>query len=765
MLDFGLAKLVESTTAGPGGSATMSPTVLGTVAGQIMGTAGYMAPEQVDGGDVDHRADLFAFGCLLYEITSGRQPFRGKNMIETLNRITNVEPEGLKTIDGALPAELQRILDKCLAKNPAARYQTAGDLAVDLRGLTTAVETGRAAPLSSVESAFARGVSAAVAAALVVAALAVGSIATWLLKPDGPRPTRLRRASIFIDDELFGYAGWSPIALSPDGSRLAYLTSEPGKGAEGIALWVRAMDQLDGVKLAESARGLAFSPDGNWLAFRGPDDRLRKVPVTGGASQTIVDNTDSLRGLSWGPDGDIVYAPRAGLMGLFAVPATGGEPRRLTVPEAESHRWPHHLPDGSGLIYTSVDPLGSTALVYLDLGSGESKRIRENGSDGRYLPTGHLLWANNGALYAASFDTARQELSGAAVPVVEQVRDAPNGAASYSVGEDGTLVYMRGRSADRLGNEIAWFGMEDSIVDGGTQMNPTLSPNGGQLAYTVHEDNESALWTLDLELGVPTRLTFDRGRVGVPVWSSDGRQIYFAFIPTVDSSDEGVGLEQTLDRLSTMRVAADGSSAPVVVTGSEGYAATAIAPDDSFLVVVRNDPETQSDVLVLPLVDDRGAESLATSPAVETWASISPDGRWIAYAANPDANWSIYVRPWPRTGAVRQIPSNEFAAHPRWSHDGRTLYYRTNAGVMATPVVAQDGALGFGAPALVTPGLGGIFVGRATGGYWYRDYDVGPDGRVIVVRLPNEVNGADAGHVIVVHGWLDEVARLVAEGQ
>jgi Tol biopolymer transport system component len=685
-------------------------------------------------------------------MVSGKRAFAGQSLIQTLNRIAHEEPEPLGSLDGGLPAELQRIVRKCLAKSPARRYQTAGDLTVDLLTLGADVDAGRGmvasepgADAQAAPAAWTPARRALVGACMIVSLLAGLALST-LLRPQDPAPG-VRRGAMFVNERLLRSSNWPAIAVSPDGRRLAYLA---GEGFSDLALYVRGLDQLEGIRLVDYAASVSFSPDGNWILFRDGSYRLRKVPVGGGAPQTLAEDIGSLRGQSWGPDGRVVYAPRSGDSGLFSVSATGGEPRQLTTPEdRESHRWPHYLPGGEGLIFTRVSASNSPSLVYLDLETLESTPLRDDAGSGRVLPTGQILWITDGALYASAFDRSGPALVGAAVPVAESVLSSTSGGAVYSIAANGTLVYLQG-SADGTSSTIAWEGSPEPLIEGGIFGAPALSPEGSRLAYTVHDGaGGSAIWVRDLPDGVPARLTFEAGRVLRPIWAASGDQIYYMQRKEGDDANS----EQLL-------VAADGSSAPEPPANPQTTRVDAVAPGGEFVVLGQ-----ESDLFVLPLTDDAEPLPLAVSPALEAWPAVSPNGQWIAYASNETGTWSVFVRAWPDRGGVRQIPHAGSAGHPRWSADGRTLYARVNAGVLAVPVNVRGDSLSFGTPSMEAVTTGGVFAGRQLDGWWLPDYDIGPDGRVVVVRDQIATALDIQGHAVVVYNWFDEVSRRVAEGQ
>ena len=721
---------------------------------------------------MDHRADIFAFGCLLYELTTGQQPFRGKNLIETLNRITNIEPDRLETIDGALPAELQRILDKCLAKNPAARYQSARDLAVDVRSLTAAVDTGTAAPLSSNAPGPTQRMTAVLGAAVVIGSIAVGSVATWWLTP-AQVTEEPRRQLVYLDENLSRHALWDPLTFVADSERLAYVTADHSpNGTNTIAatLWIRAQDQLEGIRIAEDVLSPGFSPDGRWVVFRQAiTDQLVKVATDGGGTQVLADAGNIMRGVSWGRNGDIVYAPANGSGGLFTVAAEGGEPLQLTTPTGAHHRFPHHLPDGKSLIYTSVAVDGSglstgsagagRTVLYLDLDTLESIPIHEGGSDARLVGGEFLVWAEQGALFAAPFDARAREISGPTVQAADNVYMDNLGTAIYSVSEAGTLAYMRGKRAE--GARVMWADVTDPILPAGDYFSPVLSPDGKQLVYSIEDAaaGRASLWVVDLDAGTPQRLTFGEEEAINAVWSADGSQLFYmeGQFSFDEADDDGFFIEGRLMRMRT-----DTWAGAVVVLEQPGYLVEDVGPDGA-LVLSRLAGPDNFDLYLGSADAETEPQPLATSPEIEAWPAISPDGGWLAYGARIDGQFTIVVQELP-DGARRHVTYPAEAGHPRWSADGATLYFRVNGGVLAAPFDTSTGQIGASSWAAV--GFGGIFAGRTPGnGKWLRDYDVAPDGRILILAEDTLFSDADTGHVVMVQGWVDEVIRLIEEAR
>ena len=397
VLDFGLAKLTEVAAAGSPGGATQSPTMMGTVAGQVMGTAGYMAPEQVVGSDnIDHRADLFAFGCVLYEMATGARAFAGRSIAETLAHIQHDDPPPIQEFDPSLPDELQRIVGKCIAKERERRFQGANDLVVDMKTLALEVESGAALPTSSAAQNTTRGIPSmltaptVVASALVASAL-VGALGVWITTPSPPE-SLIRRFYIDYPPETTFLADSSlGVAISPDGSSVVF--------AANRQLWLRAIDDLVATPIrgTELTRVPFFSPDGQQLGFWGNDGQIKSISVAGGAPVSLGSAPEFPYGASWADDGYIYFGQ--GPSGILRVSETGGEPESVVQMEAgEQAHGPQLLPGGEWLLFTLRSGSGSwsdASIVARPVSGGERKVLVTGGTDGGYVPTGHIVYSRD----------------------------------------------------------------------------------------------------------------------------------------------------------------------------------------------------------------------------------------------------------------------------------------------------------------------------------------------------------------------------------
>ncbi|MGD8816476.1 MAG: protein kinase, partial [Acidobacteriota bacterium] len=477
VLDFGLAKLTEA--APVSADLSMSPTMLGTVAGQVMGTAGYMAPEQAAGRtDIDHRADLFAFGCVFYEMLTGRQPFPGRSVAEILSRIQHEEPAPLADDKRSLPDSLQRVVDKCLAKDPDLRYQHADDMVVDLRRAKTVgiagppaadAGAGRGIPHGATGR---RAVPVLVAVALaVVAALAGGWIARNMFRADAPDPVAL---TISLQDGLviptYRYndaLSRATIALSPDGELLAFVARRDGVGR----LFLRDLRSYEIIEVPSSDRAMMpfFSPDGRQVGFMA-NGKLWRAAISGGVPVEIGNVTSAAVGASWGADGTIVYAPSYASR-LWKIPAAGGVAEPLTTLRLEageaSHRWPHVLPDGSGVLFSikpsTAQTLNEGRIAIASLATGEYEVVLEGGTAARYIDGGYLAYAREGRLFAATFDLATRQV-GSPVPVLENLVSHPtNGAAWFALASNGTIAWVPGKEV-LARTELQWLTQDGTVI-------------------------------------------------------------------------------------------------------------------------------------------------------------------------------------------------------------------------------------------------------------------------------------------------------------
>ncbi|HVR27995.1 MAG TPA: protein kinase, partial [Thermoanaerobaculia bacterium] len=528
VLDFGLAKALEGSSSAAG--LTNSPTIslAATQAGVILGTAGYMSPEQAAAQRADRRSDIWSFGVVLLEMLTGRQTFTGETVSHILAAVLHGSPD-LETVPASVPPRLKELLRRCLTKNVKSRLQAIGDARVVLEEYVAdpaVFEERPAAVGAEPERSRAAFLPWAISGLAVAAAVVFAVLA---LRPsDGPpsRPARLRAD---VGQPLFLGSGASAV-LSRDGRSVALvLGSEQDR-----SLYVRSLGQLTSTLLPGTnvAYNPFFSPDGQWIGFVTPSE-LKKVSVSGGTPLTLA-TVSRARGASWGEGDVIVFAPDPA-SGLQVIPATGGKAEPLTTLDGErkefSHRWPQVLPGGGAVLFTSLS--GEEAndrgtLEIVDLETGERQVVHRGGLYGRYLTSGHLAYVNEGTLFAAPFDLERREFARTPAPVVQGI--ATTGGAHFDVSDDGTLVYLEGQAGaakydlvavDRRGSATPVTSDQQTFVE------PRFSPDGRRLAVQIL-GAASDCWVYDLERRTATRLTFDAGNDAVPVWSPDGQWILFS---------------------------------------------------------------------------------------------------------------------------------------------------------------------------------------------------------------------------------------------
>jgi serine/threonine-protein kinase len=690
VLDFGLATVDPA----PAIDASVSPTITtgGTAAGVILGTAAYMSPEQARGKPVDKRADIWAFGFILFECLTGRRPLAGESVGDTIARILEYEPDW-DALPTGTPASVRRLLLRCLRKDPRERLRDIGDARIVLSELLAG-----GAEASDSQNGFEERRSPArrrraIAWGLGLAALGAvlgGAFVRYVWYPKEPseaRPTV--RASIPLPPgNRLVISDYLSITIAPDGSRLAYVLESPD-GTERLYVSEIAQDEARPIPDTEGwPYSPFFSPDGEWVAyFDSISQRLMKVPVDGGAPVAVCEAPPSSRGGSWGPDDEIVFTPGYS-SGLYRVSASGGVPTPISnLRDGEkSHRNPQILPDGKTVLFGIATPdittFDDALIAALDLDSGEIRILIEGGTFARYLPPGHLVYARNGALHAIRFDLERGETLGSPVRVLDGLITSPSQSwALYAISREGTLVYAPGSP-----------GLEDKrVISLDREGNPTpmdvpaenyyrvrVSPDARRLAFSIEAANTD-IWIHDPGRKTLTRLTsgWDNEQ---PVWTPDGSRVVFTSNRTGDGD------------LYWRNADGSGDAEMLYASGHE-KSPDSISPDGEFLVFTENDPETIVDIWVLPLKRPEEAPLLIETDFVEGQPAFSPDGKWIAYMSDQSGQNEAYVTSFPDPSARWQI-SNAGGIHPMWSKNGRELFYIEGDRMMAVTI---DTASGFSA--------------------------------------------------------------------
>ena len=669
ILDFGLAKLTE---VEPSVQATNLPTAApATEPGLVMGTLGYMSPEQVKGKRADARSDIFAFGAVFYEMLSGKRAFHGDSAGETMASILREEPPDLSVTNQNISPGLERIVRHCLEKNPERRFQSSSDIAFALQTLSvTSASALPGAPRLS-ERRVPRGLLWGIAGILIGAIVAMLAIGRGSSRTSAGRPIRFEVAPP-QNQRVMG-----TIALAQDGSRLAFTAREPGGST---MLWIRALGEpkAEILRGTEGAELPFWSPDGKSVGFFAGGE-LKRIAISGGPPLTIATSTPDYRGASWGADDRIVFAP-AFTGPLMLVSASGGKPTPATTLDKGrnegTHRWPSFLPDGRHFLYYAAGGGGEEPgeIFVGDLGSGNVKHITQSSSLAVYASPGYLLFVRGGTLVAQAFDADRLEVHGDAAPLgVDLPSNAQaSGQRALSASLDGMLSWRTQPSSrsqpvlfDRQGHEIG------RLAEAGAWNMPRLSPDGQRLAIAlaINESNASDIWLIDIARNVATRMTLDPADEAYPIWSPDGTRLVFSSTRKGASGDTYV-----------MRADQPGSEELVSATAAT-KTPESWAPDGRSLMINVTTPQNRRDLWLLPLEGDRKPLPYLATPFNESNARFSPDGRWVVYTSDVSGASEVYVRPFRESGATWRV-SNRGGQTPAWKGDGREIYYLAPDGML-----------------------------------------------------------------------------------
>ena len=748
LLDFGLARH-DVTRHDP--TDTRSPT-LAVVSdkGAVLGTVAYMSPEQARGETVDFRSDQFSLGIVLYEMLTGKRPFGGASAAETLAAIIRDEPELVTRLDPKLPALLGWIVQRCLSKDPEERYSSTNDLAKELQSLRTHLsEAVNATDVAPGEKPHLRH-RVPYWALAVIASLAIAFSLFMSLRfaRSGSAPRSPVRLSLSFPLEAAPQDtdNFNPLALSPDGKTLVYA---------GNALFIRSLERDEIKPIPGTDGGISpfFSPDGRWIGFFA-DGKLKKVSVDGGPPIALCDikkpRGTSFGAGSWGGTGTIVFMPSL-YSGLQRISASGGEPRALTTPDAatlESHNFPQILPDEEHVLF-ETDKTGPNAVpraTVVSLQTGEQRVVAENAAYPRYLPEGLLVFTRSGSLLAVPFSLKRLEVSGLAVPLLDDLltnRRYTN-AAHMTLSSDGTLVY---RSRGQFQRTLVWVdrggALEPLPFPSGLYFEVAISPDGTRWAALTVEKHESVRLLIgDLARGTLTGVPAE-GSLQCLAWAPDGKRIALNYSAN----------PQDLGRLNW--VSADGSAPPEPLTSETTRQAeipTSFSPDsrlllfDIFSMANPGPSDTGWDIYVLPLSGERKPYPFLQTRFDESTARFSPDRRWVAYESNESGRLEVFVRPYPGPGPKWQL-SAEGGIQPRWSRTGRELFYRNGDKMMVVEVETKP-AFSAGRPR------------RLFEGQYLRSYDVDLEGKRFLMIKKDPAESGPA-RINVVLNWFEEVRRRV----
>jgi Tol biopolymer transport system component len=748
ILDFGLAKLRSQAPASASGSDVQTQKAI-TDPGVVMGTVGYMSPEQVRGQDADHRADIFSFGVILHEMLTGRRAFLRETMAETMTAILREEPEEITQINSKAPPQLERIVSRCLEKKPEQRFQSTSDLCFAIEALSApsttsgtneaAIEAAAAAKRGDRRNRYpwiAAGVLALIALTLGVA----------YLRRSGSEERAVRLAFAPPENLAFDNGLYDSVIISPDGRTLAFT----GRAADGTRqLWTRPVDATEAQPLPGTNDPLTpfWSPDSRSIGF-GSQGKLRRIELAGGRPQVLCD-APRLQGGSWSRDGVIVFSPNTGA-GLLQIPAAGGAPTPVTDPDPgrgeNELRDPSFLPDGRHFLYRVLGAGREKRTFAASLDSKEVKQVLADDAPAVYAAPGWLLFVRDGALMAQSFDADSRELKGEAFQITPPTNDVSVSGIPMSVSDNGVLIWQGDRQReyqlvwfDRQGKQLGSSGPSMKVSIGQA---PSLSPNDKQIVIhrTDPQSQNQDIWLIDVARDLPTRLTSDPATEQLPIWSPDGNHLVF------DAIRGGVrGL---------YKKAASGGSEELLLQGGPN-AVGDWSPDGRLILYGRTAVGTRRDVFVLPLFGDRQPYPILDSQFDEYREQFSPDGRWLAYVSDESGGYEVYLQPFTegRLGGAKLRISTKGGNQPRFRRDGQELFYVAADGQMMVVALNTSGATvepGTPRPLFKTRMLTGMIQSAS-------EYDVTADGQRFLIGTT--VNEANSTPVIVMLNWSAKLNR------
>ncbi len=747
VLDFGLAKAV----VGDGPSPDLSLVTMDrTEAGVILGTAAYMSPEQARGLAVDKRTDIWAFGCVLFEMLCGCKTFAGETISDTIATILTREPEWDR-LPATVSPRVNRLLRRCLEKDPKQRLRDIGDARFELEEAQFSPAQDNAIGLQPAR--VSRRTAIAAMAGAAAGAAATGAFTIRRYRDATPR--NLTRFAIGMPQGEFHVASFnSRIGMSRDGRRIAFNTVAP----DGVRFYMRSLGDLETTQIKEVVTGAApfFSPDNRWMGFFITNPTaMRKVALSGGAPVTVC-TTGNFAGATWA-DTDTIYFVGDMPGGILSVPAAGGQPAEVVKIDAANGerilKFPHALPRGKAVLFTSAsadaESFDDANIAVVSLEGGKRKTLIEGGTYPRYSPSGHLVYARNGALLAVRFDPERLEVTGQPFAVLDGVLMSRNtGVANFDIASSGDLVYIPGQVeggartlfwVDRSGNA------EKVPLPFRSYLHPRLSPDGVKLAIEI-EGADHDIYVYDFRSGVLSNLTTD-GVSHWPVWSPDGRDIGYR---------SGV-----MGRFRLWQVPADRSRAPRQVPAAGfSQSAESYSPDGRAMAYTAAQPGAPPKVTVVQLDGDPAPRPIDNSKYAQGSPKFSPDGHWLAYCSNESGKPQVYVQAFPGPGAKIQI-SSDGGTDPVWRRTGGELFYRNDDSMMAVPVFLRP-SFASGRPVELWKGHYSHGMSSSCGqpGLTSSNYDVTDDGKRFLMIKDDDQDSATSRQVVVVLSWADELNRL-----
>ena len=767
VLDFGLAKALEPVLSNAETAASLSPTITSPAVmsgvGVLLGTAAYMSPEQAKGKPADKRSDIWAFGCVLYEMLTGKRAFEGDDISDTLANILKAQPDW-RPLSATTPVAIRRLLRRSLEKDRKRRLSDIADLRLELDEALNPQDLDRAEPLAPTAPVTRWRRIATYGLTSLAGAAVVGTI-IWFGRP---LPTlRVTRLTISVPGSAAVAQGQNRyLAISPDGARVVYVANNGDGGLQrGATLFVRTLTQLEATSLTSTSASELntagavsnpfFSADGEWVAFYA-SGTLKKVRVDGGAVSTI--GTTPFLGQTsgtWSEDGTVVFASNpVSPSGLWKISAAGGQPIPLTRPDAArgevAHAWPHFLPGGHAVLFTvltgSYRAEENAQIALLDLRTGAQKML-VRGSDAHYVQSGHLVYGRAGTLEAVAFDLTRQEVTSAPVSLVPGVAIKVSGAYDFDVSRDGSLAYLKdpGPAVQR---RLVWVdrqGREESIKAppaGYTTLR--LSPDETRIAMDINDGQKRDIWVWELAREVLQRLTNDPEQNVVPVWAPDSRHLVYSAGPP--------------GRGNLVWQPADGSGAAERLThSSNGQYPSAVLSDNR--VIFREEVGSDRDLMMVALTGNRQPAPLVKTRFVELNGEVSPDSKWLAYEANDSGRFEIYVRPFPNVAAARTLVSIAGGTKPLWGRSARELFYLAADGALMSVAVTPGITWNAGKPTKVLDK--GYFAENAGGA---RGFDVSADGgRFLMIKdvESSDKSAKETPQIVIVQNWFQELKRLV----